>query len=99
MEYLLQWGAMPFFTTGMIHRKSTFFLGLFIFFIPFLGLPTFWKTTLIILSGITLIGLSVKIILPKKILKHTLRHKIKKEKENSFSVENITENTNQSEIE
>ena len=50
----------------MISRKSTFFLGIFIFLIPFLGLPSSWKTTLIILSGIGLITMSVKITLPKK---------------------------------
>ena len=50
----------------MIHRKSTFFLGIFIFLVPFLGLPSSWKTALIILSGLGLIGLSIKIILPKK---------------------------------
>jgi len=49
----------------IIHRKSTFFLGIFIFLIPFLGLPSSWKTTLIILSGLGLVSLSTKIILPK----------------------------------
>ena len=50
----------------MIQRKKTFFLGIFIFLVPFLGLPTFWKTTLIVLSGLALIALSIKIVLPRK---------------------------------
>ncbi len=60
----------------MISKKSTFFLGIFIFFIPFLGLPTSWKTSLIVISGLTLISLSVKITIPKK----TSKSRIKREK-------------------
>ncbi len=60
----------------MIHKKSTFFLGLFVLLIPFLGVPTSWKTTLIILSGLVLMANSVTITLPKKII----RPKLKKEK-------------------
>ncbi|MBI4155740.1 MAG: hypothetical protein HY507_00725 [Candidatus Zambryskibacteria bacterium] len=72
----------------MIKRKSTFFLGIFIFLVPFLGLPSSWKTSLIILSGLTLIFLSVKILLPNKMLKH---HKNRKEKTQPTIVENIPE--------
>ena len=54
------------YNTSMIQRKSTFFLGIFIFLIPFLGLPSSWKIILVVLSGLGLVGLSVKIILPKK---------------------------------
>ena len=61
----------------MITRKSTFFLGLFILIIPFLGFPTSWKTTLIVLSAIVLMGLSVKVSLPVKNAKPKI---IKKEK-------------------
>ena len=50
----------------MIQRKTTFYLGLFIFLIPFLGLPSIYKTILIIVSGLTLLSLSVKLTLPKK---------------------------------
>ena len=50
----------------MINKKSTFFLGLFIFFIPFLGVPTSWRTGAVISSGLFLIILSIKIPLPKK---------------------------------
>ena len=52
----------------MIQRRSTFFLGIFILLLSssFLGLPSSWKTTLLFLSGLTLIFLSVKLTLPKK---------------------------------
>lgn len=50
----------------MISRKRTFFLGIFIFIIPFLGFPSFWKNLFIMLSGIFLVFLSVKINIPKK---------------------------------
>lgn len=69
----------------MISRKSTFFLGIFIFLIPFFGLPSFWKTLFVALSGITLLFLSVKITIPKK----SIKNKIKKEKVTPVYVENI----------
>ncbi len=69
----------------MIQKKRTFFLGIFIFLIPFLGVPTLWKTSFIILSGLTLIIFSIKISLPKKIPKRAS----KKEKINPSSTENI----------
>jgi hypothetical protein len=69
----------------MIHKKSTFFLGLFILLIPFLGFPSFWKTMLIFISGVSLISLSVKVYLPRKNTKP--RHK--KEKITPVFVENI----------
>jgi hypothetical protein len=52
----------------MIQKKSTFFIGLFIFLVPFLGLPSFWKTVLIVLASITLMALSIRfpVVLPKK---------------------------------
>ena len=68
----------------MIQRKSTFFLGIFIFLISFLGLPSSWKTTLFVLSGLTLVALSVKIILPKK---HP-KSKVRREKITPVFVEN-----------
>lgn len=71
----------------MISRKSTFFLGIFIFLIPFLGLPSFWKTLMIALSGIFLVFLSVKIVLPRKMAKG--RARVKKEKVTPVFVENI----------
>lgn len=62
----------------MIKRTSTFFLGLFIAALPFLGLPSSWKTALIALSGLTLVALSVKIELPtRKAVKRVVRRKEK----------------------
>ncbi len=74
----------------MIQRRSTFFLGFFIFLIPFLGFPSSWKIVLTVLSGVTLMGLSVKITLPKKIVKRgikpVVRRNIKKEKPTALKV-------------
>ena len=50
----------------MIQRKDTFFLGIFIFLIPFLGVPTSWKTLFITLSGLGLVAISLRVSLPKK---------------------------------
>ena len=69
----------------MISRKSTFFLGVFIFLIPFLGFPSFWKTIFVTFSGATLVLLSVKIVIPKK----SIRNKIKRERATPVYVENI----------
>lgn len=67
----------------MIQRKSTFFLGFFIFLLPFLGFTAFWKTTFVVFSGLALIALSVKFAIPKKIS----RSKTKKEKSASVFME------------
>ena len=72
----------------MIQKRGTFFLGIFVFLIPFLGLPTSWKTSLIVFSGLYLIYTSITITLPerfKKIsrkpeIKVPIRRKPKKEK-------------------
>ncbi|MCX6701585.1 MAG: hypothetical protein NTX96_00040 [Candidatus Zambryskibacteria bacterium] len=69
----------------MINRKSTFFLGIFIFVIPFLGVPSSWRTFFIVISGLTLIILSIKITLPKK----NLKGRIRKEKITPVFVESI----------
>ena len=69
----------------MISHKRTFFLGIFIFLIPFLGLPSSWKTILIVLSGLGLVALSVKIIIPKK----PTKTKGKKSRSAPMFVENI----------
>ena len=69
----------------MISRRSTFFLGIFIILIPFLGLPTSWKTTLVILSGVFLVSLSVKILLPKK----SVKTRIRKEKVTPVFIESV----------
>ncbi|MES3005148.1 MAG: hypothetical protein V4690_03510 [Patescibacteria group bacterium] len=61
----------------MISKKSTFFLGFFIFLIPFFGLPSSYKNTFVIISGILLILLSLKISIPKKNIKaKTKREKV-----------------------
>jgi hypothetical protein len=69
----------------MINKKSTFFLGIFIFLIPFLGFPSSWKSAFVIISGISLVLMSVKISLPKK----GSRIKTKKERTTPVFVENI----------
>lgn len=69
----------------MISNKKTFFLGVFIFLIPFTGFPSSWKSAFIIISGIVLVSLSVKISLPKK----NSRVRSRKEKVTPVFVENI----------
>ncbi len=73
----------------MIQKRSTFFLGIFIFLIPFLGIPSSGKTMFTVLAGLLLIAFSIKIVLPhtvsKKIAKH---HRAKKEKVTYVPVEN-----------
>ena len=69
----------------MINKKSTFFLGVFIFLIPFTGFPSSWKSSITIICGIILIILSVKISLPKK---HS-KNRVKREKVTPVFVENI----------
>lgn len=67
----------------MIHSKRTFFLGIFIFLIPYLGVPSSWKTALIVLSGILLVLLSIRVSLPKQ----SSRRPRKKEKVTPIFVE------------
>ena len=69
----------------MIVRRGTFFLGIFIFLLPFLGLPTFWKTFFIIFSGVTLSLLSLRMSLPRKVI----RTKVKTEKESPIQVQDV----------
>ncbi len=69
----------------MINKKSTFFLGVFIFLIPFMGFPSFWKSTFVVISGLALILTSVKVSLPKK----NSRLRSKREKVTPVFVENI----------
>jgi hypothetical protein len=59
----------------MIQNKKTFSIGIFILILSssFLGLPSFWKTFLMFVSGLILIGLSVKFTLPQKPLKRVRR--------------------------
>lgn len=73
------------YNTPMINRKSTFFLGIFIFVIPFLGIPGSWRTFFIIVSGLALIVLSIKITLPKR----NLKSRVRKEKITPVFVESV----------
>jgi hypothetical protein len=47
-------------------KKSTFFLGIFVILLPFLGLPTFWKSFFIVLSGTILTLASVRFEISRK---------------------------------
>lgn len=67
----------------MINRKNTFTIGILIFLIPFLGLPTFWKNFLYIISGSFLIISSISFPESKKIVKH----KNKKERQAELVIE------------
>ncbi|MEQ1500189.1 MAG: hypothetical protein ABL917_02330 [Parcubacteria group bacterium] len=70
----------------IINRKSTFFLGIFIFLIPFLGLPTLWKTIFTLLAGAFLVSLSVTVSLVRRGSKY---NKLKKERVTPVFVENL----------
>jgi len=59
----------------MITNRRTLLLGIFIAIIPFLGFPSAWKTFMILVSGITLIGFSINITIPKKIPRRIVRRK------------------------
>ncbi len=59
----------------MITNRRTLLLGIFIAIIPFLGFPSAWKTFMILASGLTLIGFSVDITIPKKIPRRIVRRK------------------------
>ncbi len=71
----------------MIRRKGTFFLGIFIFVIPFLGLPTFWKTLLVTISGAILVLSSIKISIPNK---RPVKAKPRRGKTPNMTVEEIS---------
>jgi len=57
----------------MIQNPRTLSIGIFIFILPFLGFPSFWKTLFIILCGFALITSSLKISIPKKATKRPRR--------------------------
>lgn len=61
----------------MIKNRKTFFIGIFVFLIPFLGFPSSWKTFFVIICGLVLVGLSLKITLPKKGVIKKIRRKDK----------------------
>jgi hypothetical protein len=54
----------------MINHKAGFYLGVFIFVIPFLGFPTMWKMGLVIFGGLSLILMSIRIPVPRRMTKN-----------------------------
>lgn len=60
----------------IINRKSTFFLGIFIFTIPFLGFPSTWKAVFTVISGILLVILSLKLNIPRKNIRRVHKEKV-----------------------
>lgn len=66
----------------MINRRSTFFFGLIIFLLPFIGLPTLWKTVLSVAVGFILVISSIDFSFHKKISKP--RHKKEKPVEHVY---------------
>lgn len=69
----------------MIKNARTFYIGIFVFLIPFLGLPTSGKTFLTTVSGLALVVLSANITLPKRPILKKLR------KSNTSDILNIPE--------
>lgn len=69
----------------MINRKGTFFLGILVFLLPFIGLPTFWKTLLSVFIGTTLAFSSVEFYIPRK----NIKSRVRKEKVSDITIENI----------
>lgn len=67
---------------SMIARKGTFYLGIFVFIIPFLGFPTAWKMFLVVVAGLSMILYSVRVPFPKK----SFKQKIKKD---TYPIETI----------
>lgn len=61
----------------MIKNGKTFYLGIFIFLIPFLGLPSSWRTFLVVVCGLVLILMSVKVSLPGRATPRRLRKREK----------------------
>ncbi len=53
----------------MIERKGSFYIGVFVFVIPFLGFPTMWKMILVVFGGLLLILTSLKVPSPRKDVK------------------------------
>lgn len=82
----------------MITNKRNFFLGLFIFIIPFLGLPLWWKFALIVLSALSLMAFSLKFELPKGFppkSQKNIKKKVKTTTTSFAKVESPNENTDQ----
>lgn len=58
----------------MINHKGSFYLGVFIFIIPFLGFPTLWKMGLVVFGGVLLILTSLKVPTPRKIARPKFKY-------------------------
>src|SRR5579872_4748807 len=59
---------------GMITSKRNFFLGVFLFLVPFLGLPSSWKSVLVIVCALVLISFSIRLELRKGMSTKPSRH-------------------------
>lgn len=70
----------------MINYKSTFYLGVFVFLIPFLGFPTMWKMGLVVFAGLLLMFTSIRIPIPRKVFKNNNQNQNKKEKTEAIIV-------------
>ncbi|MCX6703305.1 MAG: hypothetical protein NTV02_01280 [Candidatus Zambryskibacteria bacterium] len=57
----------------MITSRRNLILGICIVIIPFLGFPSLWKTFFVVASGLVLVGFSVQINIPKKIVRKARR--------------------------
>jgi len=77
----------------MIYNRKTFFLGLFIFLIPFFGFPSSWKMAMTIASGLVLMALSAKFEVKKPI-----RQKRKEKPFKSVAVQHETTETETSDF-
>ncbi len=69
----------------MIKQRNTLLIGILVIIIPFLGFPSWFRTSSIVLLGFLLIAFSIKLELPKKPLKRTR----KKERVTEVFVENM----------
>lgn len=52
---------------------------------PFIGLPTFWKTGLAVVIGAVLVFSSIELIVPKR----NIKSRVKKEKVDEMTIESI----------
>lgn len=72
----------------MIKYRGSFYLGVFVFIIPFLGFPTMWKMGLVVFAGVLLVLSSLKV--PSGInLSRRIKKTDKKEKTESPVIEVI----------
>ncbi len=60
----------------MIEKKGTFYAGVFVFIIPFLGFPTMWKMVLVGIAGFILIVMSVRVPSPRRLVKNKIKREV-----------------------